>query len=1311
MPFVLSSISNIELCSDLIQELDFIEQEEQENVNSAMNLNLKKAQEIEQILYQMSVSIKEHNSSIKKDDEKKCRFLTFHYHYLCSLYFKKLEIEEQSKPHRVLASNLLYDAINRKKRCSHSENFVNLEKSNQNNLICGTEEEFYKNVEFIFRNRKNQFKDEFNKFKKTIKNMNEYVIHHSLKTTLFELLNDTHIHVSKDKNLNEQSSRNLLEKIENSRCYIQESSETIILEFLHQIRNANDFDLRIIFFGEYVISCEIDRLFRKYSIYFHPDKHRDSHYSKVYNDVFVILCQTKIKLQQDSYNDETNKSYENLFKEGQEKMKTGLYYHYAFQQKFNNSQINDDDDLYLLKTLSITNFKDSYYLFSSACKIADLGSQFQEMLECRLKMAASLFVSNLFLEASLTAYSALYLTRNSNLKSHYNEYQIQKSLKIINLINQNDIEGIIFQFLKHKNDKNTKNEYSKLSSPTHDALVLKVNSTMVQLKANKVEIERKISSHTIRQVSAAISGISIASSYILMFPPNLIVGMIGVTSGAYFLQNKSNSSNKEELAIVNKLENILNDAVEAHSKSDHKKFFENLSVKYNRELSLIYFNISFLEINYQKIEEVLLKYGFRPDCIAYILLMISDMILSLKNSLPMENIYRNNYELKAVEILQRITKNCSLEIEARKLDKELNESRKKLLLRNPVFFGCFSYDKRYRWWNRMDLHFGGNSARDSQNYDLLEEDDETSFFSRFNEIRMLASLNLFFMNLLREVDQDTTALKNSLLNVQLFLNMEYKYVTNIHIRFEALRDFIWLFNFNKDLVDLIYCTTKKIKEKVENPDCDIMTEVKQINDLENSVNKISFTNRPVERIIIFSKIKKIYKQIFEKTNNMEDTLNPIFKKNIFFGFAKCLLNLSEFTKTYIFLTTHQDCLDKEAEFWCILGNIEMKKWFNYENALHWINKAKTLDHKNTYILEEAKKIENLTKLNTKNYLESLKSPNQSRKKLKVNHSMKRIIEKKYRILSVDGGGIRGIIPAIILNEIEMEMRKPISSVFDMMAGTSTGAIIVSALSIPKKGNSREPLYTAGDIVDLYYKESRSIFETSNLFDKYLLPLCRKFTKYKDNGRDALFKKYFRSYTISDSLTDILIPSVSENMRLKTYYFTNFKAMKEKAENFTFHQVLMAATAAPSYFYPYEIPGLGPLLDGGITMNNPAEAAYFEAKRIYPEVSDVSILSLGTSSFIPGSYDFKKSSNIAYWGLNFVDYVLPPDQGDVDSQISQLLDNKYMRWQIFTENEIKLDAFDKETLNNLVELARQYIQELKDDDNNTFYKTIEWLKNE
>ncbi|MFS8562880.1 MAG: patatin-like phospholipase family protein [Rhabdochlamydiaceae bacterium] len=83
--------------------------------------------------------------------------------------------------------------------------------------------------------------------------------------------------------------------------------------------------------------------------------------------------------------------------------------------------------------------------------------------------------------------------------------------------------------------------------------------------------------------------------------------------------------------------------------------------------------------------------------------------------------------------------------------------------------------------------------------------------------------------------------------------------------------------------------------------------------------------------------------------------------------------------------------------------------------------------------------------------------------------------KIHSILSIDGGGIRGIIPASMLVKIEEITSKPISDLFDLIGGTSTGGILALGLTVPSSGDPKKPRYTADNLLRLYTDEHESIF--------------------------------------------------------------------------------------------------------------------------------------------------------------------------------------------------------------------------------------------
>src|SRR6266851_4041723 len=119
----------------------------------------------------------------------------------------------------------------------------------------------------------------------------------------------------------------------------------------------------------------------------------------------------------------------------------------------------------------------------------------------------------------------------------------------------------------------------------------------------------------------------------------------------------------------------------------------------------------------------------------------------------------------------------------------------------------------------------------------------------------------------------------------------------------------------------------------------------------------------------------------------------------------------------------------------------------------------------------------------------------------------------FKILSIDGGGIRGILPALMLAAIESRTKRPIADLFDMVAGTSTGGII--ALGLTKPAADGRPEHTARDIVDLYEKEGGTIFPGSLRQTLHLESLAG--AKYSAAGIEATLQKYFGDARLKDTL--------------------------------------------------------------------------------------------------------------------------------------------------------------------------------------------------
>ncbi|MDF5726452.1 MAG: patatin-like phospholipase family protein, partial [Rhizonema sp. PD38] len=136
---------------------------------------------------------------------------------------------------------------------------------------------------------------------------------------------------------------------------------------------------------------------------------------------------------------------------------------------------------------------------------------------------------------------------------------------------------------------------------------------------------------------------------------------------------------------------------------------------------------------------------------------------------------------------------------------------------------------------------------------------------------------------------------------------------------------------------------------------------------------------------------------------------------------------------------------------------------------------------------------------------------------------------KYKILAIDGGGIRGIIPAMILAEIEKRTLKPISSLFDLIAGTSTGGIL--ALGLTKPGlidaldGSLLPEYSAENLLQIYIEYGAEIFYEP-FFEKILGQLEDIFIqpKYSSEGREEIIRQYFGYAPLDKNLKEVFVTS-------------------------------------------------------------------------------------------------------------------------------------------------------------------------------------------
>jgi patatin-like phospholipase/acyl hydrolase len=310
-----------------------------------------------------------------------------------------------------------------------------------------------------------------------------------------------------------------------------------------------------------------------------------------------------------------------------------------------------------------------------------------------------------------------------------------------------------------------------------------------------------------------------------------------------------------------------------------------------------------------------------------------------------------------------------------------------------------------------------------------------------------------------------------------------------------------------------------------------------------------------------------------------------------------------------------------------------------------------------------------------------------------------------KVLSIDGGGIRGIIPAMVLAEIEERTGKQIAELFDLVAGTSTGGIM--ALGLTKPGQDGGPEHSAEKLLELYETEGGKIFS---------IPVWHRIhsagglaeEKYPATGIEEVAQKYFGDRRLAEALTEVLVTAYEVEGRA-TWFFKRRHARDENREgdNFLMREIARATSAAPTYFEPFLVEG-GPhdkcaLIDGGVHSNNPAMCAYVEARKIHPEENDFLVVSLGTGELTRSlPYEEVKGWGLALWAQPILNVVFDGVADTVDYQLRELLSTeegearRYYRFQ--TQLDIGKDDMDDASRTNIAALkvkAREIIAKNED----------------
>jgi len=302
-------------------------------------------------------------------------------------------------------------------------------------------------------------------------------------------------------------------------------------------------------------------------------------------------------------------------------------------------------------------------------------------------------------------------------------------------------------------------------------------------------------------------------------------------------------------------------------------------------------------------------------------------------------------------------------------------------------------------------------------------------------------------------------------------------------------------------------------------------------------------------------------------------------------------------------------------------------------------------------------------------------------------------KQEFRILSLDGGGIRGAFIAACLARLERELNQPVIDYFDLVAGTSTGGLIALALALGER---------AEKILSLYKQHGKKIFtRRPPLHFPFLAKLCLKKpvltlikkivrvsdfdvdwlcnldvdwlrqTKYDQEALRSALTEVFGNRTLEEAKCRVVIPSVNltagQTVVFKSPHQPNFI----RDRHISAVDVALATSAAPTYFPPAVIEEGSAYSDGGLWANSPSVVAYVEAIKIRElcnrpgidpqfDISNISMLSIGTGEFRQFFKPSEEGLGLYWWGRRIFDLMSVSQSQGTDFQMQYVLGKRYYR---------------------------------------------------
>lgn len=309
---------------------------------------------------------------------------------------------------------------------------------------------------------------------------------------------------------------------------------------------------------------------------------------------------------------------------------------------------------------------------------------------------------------------------------------------------------------------------------------------------------------------------------------------------------------------------------------------------------------------------------------------------------------------------------------------------------------------------------------------------------------------------------------------------------------------------------------------------------------------------------------------------------------------------------------------------------------------------------------------------------------------------------KFVLLSIFGGGIKGIIPAKVISHIEEKMREisgnselKIAEKLDLLSGTSTGGII--ALSLAMEGENKTPALNASSVLDLYLtKGSKIFYHSPEYVIRSMFGLDE--AKFPEKSLESVLEEYFQDRTLLNLVKPVLV--AAHNIKTGSLFFFTSHDISKTGRNFYLKDAARATSAAPTLFRPAKITSIPPvdgmpedytMIDGGVFANNPVLCAFVEALKINPELKPENILtiSLGTGKADRTINEDRVAESGALDWLPYILDILMNDAVDLpDYQLKQIYNLSGC-----PENYIHIDCVldrEKNEVDNVTDIYFEYL---------------------